>query len=62
MALEAGLFPDFVGVLGVFPVACLPAAGDGAMLWDVWAVCGVLEVEDWLLVGGDILFGVGGKE
>lgn len=44
MALEAGFLPDLVGVLG----GALPAAGEGAILWDECAVCGegVLEPED----------------
>ena len=39
VALDAGFLPGFVGVLGVLE-APLPAAGDGAILLEVRAVCG----------------------
>lgn len=58
--LEAGFLPALVGVLGV-PLAALPAAGDGAMLFDVRAVFGVVELDD-LLGEGEVRLGVGGKE
>ena len=47
MALEEGFLPDLVGVLGGLAGA-LPAAGEGAILWEECAVCGegVLEPED----------------
>lgn len=61
MALEAGFFPDLVGVLGGLEL--LPAAGEGAILLEVWAVCGegVWEVEA-VLSGGEDRLGVAGKE
>ena len=62
VALEAGFLPDLVGVLGGLEV--LPAAGDGAILLDVWAVCGegVLEEVEAVLSGGEDRLGVAGKE
>ena len=61
VALEDGLRPALVGVLGALGV--LPAAGEGAMLLDVRAVCGegVRDVEP-APPGGEDRFGVGGKE
>jgi hypothetical protein len=55
---ESGFLPGLVGVSGGFAV--LPAAGDGAILFEVLAVSGVDGVDD-LAVGDDRL-GVGGNE
>ena len=49
-----------VGVLGGSDD--LPAAGDGAILLDVFAVCGVVELLLFALPGGEDRLGVGGKE
>ena len=60
--LEAGFLPDFVGVVGAF-AGVLPAAGDGAMLLDVRAVLGEVDLDDaFELSGGEALSGVGGNE
>ena len=56
--LEAGFLPALVGVLGPLEGA-LPAAGEGAMLCDVRAVFGVVDVD---AVPGEVRSGVGGKE
>ena len=59
--LDEGFLPVFVGVFG-WLTGALPAAGDGAMLFDVLAVCGVMDLLLLALGGGEDLFGVGGKE
>ena len=62
VALDEGFLPDFVGVEGAL-AGVLPAAGEGAILLEVRAVCGVgvfdLDLE---LSGGEFRSGVGGKE
>lgn len=61
-----GFLPSLVGVLGALLAACLPAAGEGAMLSELRVVVLLVEVvldEDPRLVTGDVfLSGVGGKE
>jgi len=54
VALDAGFLPDLVGVVGDF-AGVLPAAGDGAMLLEVRAVCGdgVLEDDGEVLSSGE---------
>lgn len=60
--LDAGLLPDFVGVVGAF-AGVLPAAGDGAILLEVRAVLGEVCFDDaFELSGGQARSGVGGKE
>ena len=49
-----------MGVWGGLGV--LPAAGDGAILFEVFAVCGVIELLLFALPGGEDRLGVGGKE
>lgn len=62
VVLDAGFLPDLVGVIGGFP-GVLPAAGEGAILLEVRAVCGVGVLDlDFELSGGEFRSGVGGKE